>query len=351
MVTDTTRGTEVRGSLTGSRLAVISSAAGWGILPMSEWSEKVMPVEVVVVPNPGQGAALVAEVVGSLVTRSPAAVLGLATGSSPEPLYRALATRVTAGRLQLGGVEVFLLDEYVGLPPGHPASYREVIRHQVTEPLALDPARVHGLDGRAGDLVAECRRYETAIATAGGVDLQLLGIGVDGHIGFNEPGSSLGSRTRLKTLTEQTAADNRRFFGGDGSDVPRHVVTQGIGTILEARHLVLMAWGSSKAHAVAQAVEGPLTAMVPASVLQLHPMPHWLPTRRPPQASRCSTTTAGSSPESLAGRGSDWCGTKILPANATTGRPRAAWRWPRRRPLRRQPGWPEQWQRQHRPGT
>jgi glucosamine-6-phosphate deaminase len=224
----------------------------------------------VVVSDPENGAALVAATIGSLVTRSPTAVLGLATGSSPEPLYRNLASSVATGRLELRGVEAFLLDEYVGLAPGHPASYQEVIRHQVTEPLALDPARVHGLDGRAGDLVAECRRYETAIAAAGGVDLQLLGIGTDGHIGFNEPGSSLGSRTRLKTLTDQTVAANRRFFADHASEVPHHVLTQGIATILEARHLVLMAWGSSKAPAVALAVEGPLTAMVPASALQLH---------------------------------------------------------------------------------
>lgn len=264
-------------------------------------------MEVVVVADPGEGVALVAGAIAALVARRPAAVLGLATGGSPEPLYDELARRSAAGEVDLRRVEAFLLDEYVGLPPSHPASYRAVIRRQVVEPLGLDPTRVHGPDGRAGDLAAECRRYDASIAAAGGVDLQLLGIGVDGHIGFNEPGSSLGSRTRLKTLTEQTVADNRRFFtgggtgGGTGGDeaspaadatdathatgaprdtdragacegeVPRHVLTQGIGTILEARHLVLMAWGAAKAPAVARTVEGPLTAMVPASALQLHP--------------------------------------------------------------------------------
>ncbi len=228
-------------------------------------------MEVVVVERPEAGATLVADAIAALVGARPGAVLGLATGSSPEPVYEELARRSGAGSLHAGGVEAFTLDEYVGLPPDHPASYRSVIRRQVVDPLGLDPKAVHSPDGRAEDLAAECRTYDARISAAGGVDLQLLGIGSDGHIGFNEPGSSLGSRTRLKTLTERTVADNRRFFAGGEAAVPRHVLTQGIGTILEARHVVLLAWGATKAPAIARAVEGPLTAMVPASALQLHP--------------------------------------------------------------------------------
>ncbi len=227
-------------------------------------------MEVVIVAAPSEGARLVADAIVRLVRDQDEAVIGLATGSTPEGTYAELGLRVAGGSLDPDHVRGFLLDEYVGLPEGHPASYREVIRRQVVEPLGLHPARVCGPNGLADDLPLECRRYEAAIASAGGVDLQLLGIGTDGHIGFNEPGSSLSSRTRLKTLTASTRADNRRFFG-EGDEVPSHVLTQGIGTILESSHLVLMAWGSEKAAAVAAAVEGPLRALVPASAIQLHP--------------------------------------------------------------------------------
>jgi glucosamine-6-phosphate deaminase len=163
-----------------------------------------------------------------------------------------------------------LLDEYVGLPPDHPQSYRAFIRTHLTDLVDLDPTRLHGPDVWAGDVPAACAAYEHLLASLGGVDLQLLGIGSDGHIGFNEPSSSLTSRTRIKTLTEQTRRDNARFFGSF-DDVPRHVVTQGLGTIGAARHAVLVATGAAKAAPIAAAVEGPVTAMCPASVLQLHP--------------------------------------------------------------------------------
>jgi glucosamine-6-phosphate deaminase len=228
-------------------------------------------VEVIIVADRRQGATLVVDAIAALVGRRPDAVVGLATGSSPEPVYEELARRHRAGELKLTEIRAFLLDEYVGLPASDPASYRAVIRHQVIDPLGLDPDRVAGPDGNAPDLMEACRAYEATIKANGGVDLQLLGIGGDGHIGFNEPGSSLGSRTRLKTLTAQTRADNARFFGDDEEAVPPHVLTQGVGTISEARHLVLVAWGASKAAAIARCVEGPVTAMVPASVLQLHP--------------------------------------------------------------------------------
>ncbi|MHB1614678.1 MAG: glucosamine-6-phosphate deaminase [Actinomycetes bacterium] len=228
-------------------------------------------MDVIIVADRRSGAAIIADAIAALINRQPAAALGLATGSSPEPIYEEMTRRHEAGVLDLAGVRAFLLDEYVGLPPSHPASYRSVIRRQVVDRLGLDPGQVTGPDGNAADVLEACRDYEAAIQAAGGIDLQLLGIGSDGHIGFNEPSSSLGSRTRLKTLTAQTRADNARFFDGNAEAVPQHVLTQGLGTIVEARHLVLVAWGAGKAAALARCVEGPVTAMVPASVLQLHP--------------------------------------------------------------------------------
>jgi glucosamine-6-phosphate deaminase len=228
-------------------------------------------MEVVVCETARDAAALAAGSVQRLLGQHPDAVLGLATGSSPLGVYDELARRVDVGTLTLGGARAFLLDEYVGLPPGHEQSYRSVIERDLVSRVDLDPANVHGLDGAADDLAAECAAYEKEIAAAGGVDLQLLGVGSDGHIGFNEPGSSLASRTRLKTLTGQTRKDNARFFGGDPDAVPRHCLTQGIGTILEARHLVLLASGAGKAAAVRRLVEGPVSASCPASALQLHP--------------------------------------------------------------------------------
>jgi glucosamine-6-phosphate deaminase len=227
-------------------------------------------VEVVIVPDPEAAGVVVADAVSRLIERRPAAVLGLATGGSPLPVYRELSRRVADGRLSLRAAQAFLLDEYVGLPPGHPQAYRSVIRRDLLDGVDLPDEAVRGPDGAAADLEAECRAYEAAIADAGGIDLQIVGIGGDGHIGFNEPASSLASRTRIKTLTAHTRADNARFFGRPEA-VPRHVITQGIGTILESRHLVLIVTGAAKAEAIARAVEGPLTAMVPASAIQLHP--------------------------------------------------------------------------------
>ena len=227
-------------------------------------------MEVVILPGSKQIASLAADAVEALLRRKPDAVLGLATGSTPLPVYVELAARHERGGLDFSRVRAFALDEYVGLPAGHPESYREVIAREFTARVNISPANVHVPDGAAADIPAACRAYEDAIRDAGGVDLQLLGVGTDGHIGFNEPGSSLASRTRIKTLTDRTREDNARFFRTP-SEVPRHVVTQGVGTILEARHLVLLAFGEPKADAVARAVEGPVTAMVPGSALQLHP--------------------------------------------------------------------------------
>jgi glucosamine-6-phosphate deaminase len=228
-------------------------------------------VEVVIVPDSAAGGELIAEAMADLLRHKPDALLGVATGSTPLPIYEALAAKVAAKEVDASRARICQLDEYVGLPSGHPESYRSVVLREVVEPLGLDQDSFMGPDGSAEDVAAACVAYDRALAEAGGVDLQLLGIGTDGHIGFNEPCSSLASRTRIKTLTEQTRVDNARFFDGDIEQVPHHVITQGIGTILEARHLVLLATGKAKADAVALAVEGPLSALVPASALQLHP--------------------------------------------------------------------------------
>jgi glucosamine-6-phosphate deaminase len=226
-------------------------------------------MEVVPLVSPAEVASLAADTIEAAVRADPACVLGLATGSSPLPTYAELVERHRAGRgPAYDAVQVFLLDEYVGLPPGHPQSYRETIARELTDALGIPAGHVHGPDPT--DVQAAGPAYEQALADAGGVELQVLGIGSDGHLAFNEPGSSLASSTRIKTLTDQTRRDNARFFGSV-DDVPKHVLTQGLGTILRARHLLLVATGAGKADAVAAAVEGPLTASCPASVLQLHP--------------------------------------------------------------------------------
>ncbi|WP_144790602.1 glucosamine-6-phosphate deaminase [Kocuria palustris] len=225
----------------------------------------------VVVATEEQAGRLAAEAVAAVVDRLPRPVLGLATGSSPRPVYRAIAQRVRDGALSLVHARAFLLDEYLGLPADHPQSYRAEIERELVERTDLPSTAVQSLDGTAGDVEAECAAYERAIHDAGGVDLQLLGIGTDGHIGFNEPGSPLDSRTRRMRLAQRTREDNARFFDDDIDRVPTHCLTQGIATILQARHLVLLAFGEAKAEAVRQLVEGPVTERWPATALQRHP--------------------------------------------------------------------------------
>ena len=224
--------------------------------------------EVVIVGSEEEGGALVADEVVRVIAARPDAVLGLATGSTPLPVYAALRPRLSG--VDVSRVRGFALDEYVGLDPAHPESYRSVLTREVVEPLGLDPARISVPNGATAGIETAGEDYERAIEAAGGVDIQLLGIGTDGHIGFNEPGSSFASLTRVKTLTAQTREDNARYFDRI-EDVPRHCITQGLGTILRARHLVLLAFGGGKAEAVAAAVEGPVTAMLPGSAVQLHP--------------------------------------------------------------------------------
>jgi glucosamine-6-phosphate deaminase len=227
-------------------------------------------MEVVIAPADDL-AMLAADAVEGLLRRKPSAVLGLATGSSPLRVYDELARRHDEEGLCFDRARGFLLDEYVGLAAEHPQRYRNVIQREIASRVGWDPAAVQGPDGLAEDLTTACAAFEQAIAAAGGVDLQLLGIGTDGHIAFNEPGSSLASRVRIKTLTEQTRVDNARFFDGDVDRVPRHCLTQGLGTIMEARHLVLLATGRRKAEAVHHLVEGPISALWPATIMQMHP--------------------------------------------------------------------------------
>jgi glucosamine-6-phosphate deaminase len=223
-------------------------------------------MEIVIQPGCEAATAIAARIIARLIREKPSAVLGLATGGTPLLLYRELAKM----NLDWRKVTTFNLDEYAGLPPSHPQSYHTFMRENFFRHINIAEKNTHIPDGIAKDIPAMCERYEKKIRAAGGIDLQLLGIGTDGHIGFNEPSSSLASRTRLKTLTPRTRRDNARFFEGE-TNVPHHAITMGIGTILEARHCLLLAFGAKKSRAVAEAVEGPVTANNPASVLQMHP--------------------------------------------------------------------------------
>jgi glucosamine-6-phosphate deaminase len=226
-------------------------------------------MQVVIVDTPAEVGRVAAAKITSLIRRRADAVLGLATGSSPLAIYAELARQVREEGLDCTAVRAFALDEYVGLPADHPESYRSVIRREVVEPLGLTPALVHVPDGTAEDVVAACAAYEQRLSEVGPVDIQILGIGSNGHIGFNEPTSSFASRTRIKTLAPRTRADNARFFDSP-EQVPMHCLTQGLGTILDATTLVLVAQDEAKADAVARMVEGPVSSMCPGSALQLH---------------------------------------------------------------------------------
>lgn len=223
-------------------------------------------MEVIIQSTPEAVSQVAARIIARLLKKKPNAVLGLATGGTPLLLYREL----TAMNLDWSGVTTFNLDEYVQLAPEHPQSYHYFMWENLFKHVNVVRDRVHIPDGLASDVPEECARYEEKIRHAGGIDLQVLGIGADGHIGFNEPTSSFGSRTRIKTLTPQTRQDNARFFASE-ADVPHHCITMGIGTIMEARRCVLLAFGNKKAPIIAQTVEGPMSANNPASVLQMHP--------------------------------------------------------------------------------
>ncbi|UCD36683.1 MAG: glucosamine-6-phosphate deaminase [Fidelibacterota bacterium] len=212
-----------------------------------------------------EGAKLVAE----QVRKKPDSILGFATGSSPLGLYKELIRMHAEEGLDFSKVTTFNLDEYVGLPPGHDQSYHYFMWENLFKHINVDPRYVHVPQGMADDVEAHCEWYEERIVKVGGIDLQILGIGGNGHIAFNEPGSSLGSRTRIKTLTEKTRQDNARFF--DNMDqVPKYAITMGIGTIMDARKLIMLANGKGKAQAIKNTIEGPISAMVPATIVQMH---------------------------------------------------------------------------------
>jgi len=224
-------------------------------------------MEIIIQPGAEAATKIAARMIAGLLRKKPAAVLGLPTGSTPVLLYRELI----AMNLDWRRVTTFNLDEYLGLPREHARSYHSFMWENFFQHVNIAKKNVHIPDGMARDIPKFCAKYERQIREAGGIDLQVLGIGSDGHIGFNEPTSSLASRTRVKTLTLQTRGDNARFFGGENK-VPHHVITMGIGTIMEARENLLLAFGAKKARAIAAAVEGPVTSANPASVLQMHPV-------------------------------------------------------------------------------
>jgi glucosamine-6-phosphate deaminase len=226
-------------------------------------------MEVIIQPDPEAGAQLGARMVEKLIRKKPAAVLGLATGSTPVGLYRQLILLHREQGLDFSKVTTFNLDEYVGLTPEHPASYHRFMWENFFAQINISANQIHIPNGMAPDIPLFCEQYEESIMNAGKIDLQVLGIGSDGHIGFNEPSSSLASRTRIKTLTKETMVANQRFFLSP-ADVPQHVITMGVGTILDSRCCLMLAFGEPKAEAVAAMVEGPVTAMCPASALQLH---------------------------------------------------------------------------------
>lgn len=228
-------------------------------------------MEVVIAPSAREAAIIAVGAFERLLAGADRPVIGLATGRSPLPTYRELIERYRSRRLSFARTRVFLLDEYVGLDPEDPRSCRSIIRRELLDHVDAPAGALVALECASEELTTAGQTYERRIADAGGIDLQILGIGRNGHIGFNEPPSSLGSRTRLTTLAATTRQDNARSFGDDPDMVPRHGITQGIGTILEARHIVLIATGEAKREPIARAVEGPVTAMMPASALQLHP--------------------------------------------------------------------------------
>ena len=215
-------------------------------------------------------AAALAERVASMLRAKPDAVLGLASGRTPVDGYAELMRLHAAGETDWSRASTFNLDEFAGIDPQHPGSFRTFMERHLFDGVNLRPERIHFLNGVAADLNAECERYESAIAHAGGIDLQLLGIGSNGHIGFNEPGDDLPVRTHRVQLMESTRRDNAMLFGNDPARVPNEAVSMGIGTILRARRILLVATGEKKADCIRQATDGRLTTRVPASMLQVH---------------------------------------------------------------------------------
>ncbi len=224
---------------------------------------------VIVKENYDAMGAEAAKIIADRMRRKPNLVLGLATGSTPLGIYKELIRMHKDEGLDFSKVTTFNLDEYVGLPPSHDQSYHYFMQENFFKDVNINPRYIHVPQGMAKDVNAFCEWYENRIEEYGGIDVQILGIGSNGHIAFNEPGSSLGSRTRIKTLTQKTRNDNARFFSSM-DEVPKYAITMGVGTIMGSKELLLVANKSNKADAIKAAVEGPVTAMCPASIIQMH---------------------------------------------------------------------------------
>ena len=227
-------------------------------------------MEIIICKTKEEASRKAADLVTALVKSNPKAVLGLATGSTPVEMYKCLIADNKAKKVSCKGVRSWNLDEYWGLPPTHDQSYRSFMDENLFDSIDIVKKNTHVLNGLAKDWRKEVTAYEAAIKKAGGIDLQVLGIGSDGHIAFNEPGSSLASRTRIVSLTPQTIKDNARFFK-KAADVPRQALSMGVGSIMEAKRIVLLAFGANKADAVKMMVEGGVSQFCTASTLQMHP--------------------------------------------------------------------------------
>ena len=226
-------------------------------------------MNVCVYPNGDLASIAAAVLIAGQVIDKPKSVLGLATGSTPLPIYRELIAMWHRGVIDFGSVTTYNLDEYVGLGPDHPCSYRRFMQENLFSHINVPQDNIHIPNGLAADVDAECAAYDAAIAAAGRLDLQLLGLGANGHIGFNEPAAVFTTHSYCVKLTEQTLKDNRRFFE-DGAPMPTHALTMGIASIMQAKRIVLVATGKNKAAAVRAMIEGPVDPMVPASILQMH---------------------------------------------------------------------------------
>jgi glucosamine-6-phosphate deaminase len=227
-------------------------------------------VDIRIFDGEGEVARAVAARLCAAIRATPALVIGLPTGRTPLGAYEQLRHLHAAGAADFSRVSTFNLDEFVGVGARDPGSFRFYMNRKLFDAVNLEPARIHFLDGTARDLAAECDRYEREVHDAGGIDLQVLGIGRNGHIGFNEPGDELIARTHRVTLADSTRRDNAAAFGGNVSQVPREALSMGMGTILKARRLILVATGAAKARCIERAIRGPLTTRLPASFLQLH---------------------------------------------------------------------------------
>ena len=226
--------------------------------------------KVVIFPDPTAVSRALARRVMEEVRNKPDIVLGLPTGRTPLQLYAELVRLHAAGELDFSRVTTFNLDEFLGVPATHAGSYRSYMKRYLFDHVNIDASRIHFLDGAANDPVEECERYEREIDRAGGIDLQIVGIGTNGHIGFNEPARELEARTHRVTLKPETRRSNAALFDGDPDRVPAEALSMGMGTILQARTVVLLATGAGKAHCVERVVQGPITTSLPASFLQLH---------------------------------------------------------------------------------